>query len=130
MNVLRKSLVVQTLVFVLFFFMGIYIILEYYLQDQFDWIGFVLLGLFVVFGVIGFLLYRKKDNRISVITEKELKTIKYLVYGYFGIYILEILLSGVENLNKELLAILTGVLLMIIAATGFIIQYRILKIKK
>lgn len=130
MNVLRKSLVVQTLVFVLFFFMGIYIILEYYLQDQFDWIGFVLLGLFVVFGVIGFLLYRKKDNRISVITEKELKTIKYLVYGYFGIYILEILLSGVENLNKELLAIVTGVLLMIIAATGFFIQYRILKIKK
>ena len=130
MNVLRKSLVVQTLVFVLFFFMGVYIIAEYYLQDQFDWIGFVLLGLFVIFGVIGFLLYRKKDNRISVITEKELKTIKYLVYGYFGIYILEILLSGVENLNKELLAILTGVLLMVIAATGFIIQYRILKIKK
>ena len=129
MNVYRKSLIVQMLLFLVFFVMGGYIILEYYLLDQFKWIGFVLLGVLAGAAVLGFLIYRKPDQSVAVITELELKRIKYLLYAYFGIYILEIYLSSIESLNQAVVAIATGIVLMAIASTGLWIQYRIIRHK-
>lgn len=129
MKVYRKSLVIQLLLFIVFFLMGGYVIVEHFLAATNQWIGFVLLGLLVVFGILGFYLYKKGDQRVSVITEKEMKLIKYLLYGYFGVYILEIFLGTVKSLDKDLIAIATGSILMIIALYGIFIQYRILKIK-
>jgi hypothetical protein len=129
MKVYRKSLVIQLLLFVVFFLMGAYVIAEHYLIADYQWLGYVLLGMLITFGVIGFYLYKKGDQRISVITEKEMKMIKYLLYGYFGIYILEIFLGSVKSINQDYLAIATGVILMGIALYGIYIQYKILKIK-
>lgn len=129
MKVYRKSLVIQLLLFVVFFLMGAYVIVEHFLAAENQWLGFVLLGLLVAFGIIGFYLYKKGDQRVSVITEKEMKVLKYLLYGYFGVYILEIFLGTVESINKDVVAIVTGSILMLIALYGIFIQYRILKVK-
>lgn len=129
MKVYRKSLIIQLMLFMVFFIMGAYVIAEYYLLSSNRWLGFVLLGVLLSFGVFGFYFYKKGNQDISVITEKEMKTIKYLLYGYFGVYILEIFLSTVNSINQEILAIAVGVILMGIAIYGIFIQYRILKIK-
>ncbi len=129
MNVYRKSLMIQFLLFSVFFVMGGYVIVEYYLSQTYPWLGYALLAFLVVFGVYGFMLYRKEDQRVSVITQKELKTLKYLLYGYFFVYILEVFLSNNAKINQELLAIGVGVVLMGIAVVGGLIQYRILKEK-
>ncbi len=129
MNVYRKSLMIQFLLFTVFFVMGGYVILEYYFSQAYPWIGYALLAFLVVFGVYGFMLYRKEDQRVSVITQKELKTLKYLLYGYFFVYILEVFLSNNDKINQELLAIGVGVVLMGIAIVGSFMQYKILKEK-
>ena len=129
MKVYRKSLIIQLLLFVVFFIMGSYVIVEHYLLSDYSWLGIVLLVVLLSFGILGFMIYKKSDQSVSVITEKEMKIIKYLLYGYFAIYILEIFLSSVKSINQEFLAIVTGVLLMGIASYGIWIQYKILKIK-
>ena len=129
MKVYRKSLIIQLMLFMVFFIMGAYVIAEFYLLSSHRWLGFVLLGVLLGFGIFGFYFYKKGNQDVSVITEKEMKTIKYLLYGYFGVYILEIFLSSVKSINQEFLAIATGIILMAIAIYGIFIQYRILKIK-
>jgi polyferredoxin len=129
MKVYRKSLIIQLMLFMVFFIMGAYVIAEYYLLSSNRWLGYVLLGVLLSFGIFGFYFYKKGNQDVSVITEKEMKTIKYLLYGYFGVYILEIFLSTVNSINQEMLAIAVGVILMAIAIYGIFIQYRILKVK-
>ena len=129
MNVYRKSLMIQFLLFIVFFVMGAFVIAEHFLSESLPWIGFVLLAFLVIFGVYGIMLYKKEDLRVSVITQKELKTLKYLLYAYFAVYILEVFLSTNENIDQELKAIGIGAVLMGIALTGAIIQYRILRVK-
>ena len=129
MKVYRKSLVIQLLLFVVFFLMGAYVMVEFYLLSDNRWLGIVLLAVLLTFGVIGFIIYKKSDQSVSIITEKEMKMIKYLLYGYFAVYILEIFLSSVRSINQEFLAITTSVILMSIAVYGIWIQYKILKIK-
>ena len=129
MKVYRKSLIIQLMLFMVFFIMGAYVIAEYYLLSSNRWLGYVLLGVLLSFGIFGFYFYKKGNQDVSVITEKEMKTIKYLLYGYFGVYILEIFLSTVNSINQEMLAIAVGVILMAIAVYGIFIQYRILKVK-
>jgi polyferredoxin len=129
MKVYRKSLIIQLMLFMVFFIMGAYVIAEYYLLSSNRWLGYVLLGVLLSFGIFGFYFYKKGNQDVSVITEKEMKTIKYLLYGYFGVYILEIFLSTVNSINQEMLAIAVGVILTAIAIYGIFIQYRILKVK-
>ena len=129
MNVYRKSLVIQFLLFSVFFIMGANVIVNHYFRESLPWLGYVLLGLLVAFGVIGFMLYKKEDTRVSVITQKELSLIRYLLYGYFFVYILQMVLSSVESIDKALLNISVGVILMSVSLVGAVIQYKILKVK-
>lgn len=129
MNVYRKSLVIQFLLFIVFFIMGANVIVNHYFRESLPWLGYVLLGLLVAFGVFGFMLYKKEDTRVSVITQKELTLIRYLLYGYFFVYILQMVLSSVESIDKALLNISVGVILMSVSLVGAVIQYKILKVK-
>lgn len=129
MNVYRKSLMIQFLLFTVFFVMGAFVILEHFLSESLPWIGIALLVFLIVFGIYGFMLYKKEDQRVSVITQKELKTLKYLLYGYFAVYVLEVFLSNSDSIDKDLLSIGIGIVLMGIACVGGFIQYRILKVK-
>jgi len=129
MNVYRKSLMIQFLLFTVFFVMGAFVILEHFLSKSLPWIGIALLVFLIVFGIYGFMLYKKEDQRVSVITQKELKTLKYLLYGYFAVYVLEVFLSNSDSIDKDLLSIGIGIVLMGIACVGGFIQYRILKVK-
>lgn len=129
MNVYRKSLIVQLLMFIVFFVMGVNVIVQYYIGQSFPIYNFLVLGLLILFGVGGFLIYRKASNDIQVITPKELKTLKILLYVYLFAYIAEMLLSGLDQIPTEIVKIGFGSLLMIVALVGIYIQYQLLKKK-
>ncbi|HBG32423.1 MAG TPA: hypothetical protein DEG42_05445 [Acholeplasmataceae bacterium] len=129
MNVYRKSLLVQFLLFIVFFIMGANVIINHYFRESLPWLGYVLLGLLVAFGVIGYMLYKKQDNRVCVITQKELNLIRYLLYSYFFFYILQMVLSSVESIDKMLLNVSIGIILMGLAAFGAWVQYKVLRVK-
>jgi len=129
MNVYRKSLLVQFLLFIVFFIMGANVIINHYFRESLPWLGYVLLGLLVIFGVVGFMLYKKQDTRVCVITQKELNLIRYLLYTYFFFYILQMILSSVESIDKMMLNVSIGIILMGLAAFGAWVQYKILRVK-
>ncbi|MBN2268159.1 MAG: hypothetical protein V3569_01585 [Acholeplasmataceae bacterium] len=129
MSLLRKSLMVQFILFIVFFFMGGNVILSVYLRDQMPWLSYLILGLLVLGIVLGFLVYRSKDTRIVKITADEVNWLKYLLYGYFLVYIINMFASSFAPNSQLLVAVITGILLMVIAGIGIIIQIRILRIK-
>ena len=131
MNVFRKTLIVQLLLFIVFIVMGGYTIFEYYYRQDYPWIGYILLGFLVIVAGVGFYLFRKEDKAVCVITEKEVMLIRYLLYAYFFIYVLEMILpSLIKTINQEIMTLIAGGLLVIIAVWGTIIQLGILKTSK
>jgi hypothetical protein len=131
MNVFRKSLLVQLLLFIVFILMGGYTILEFYLRASYPWIGYILLGVLLLIGALGFYLFKRDDKRVCIITEKEMSTIRFLLYGYFIVYVIEMILpSIIKTINLEVLTIVTGILLIAIASVGTVIQLNILKSAK
>lgn len=133
MNVYRKSLVIQLLLFVMFYIMGVYVIADVYLSDTYEWIVYVVFGSLVVLGIAGVFIYRRKDTTVAAITKNELELIRYLIYGYFAVYVLQLILSGViENTSRwfEIVIVGSGFLLMMIATVGGVLQYKILTVVK
>jgi hypothetical protein len=126
MNVYRKSLSIQLLMFIVFFVMAVNIIIQFYVGDSFPAYSFIILGVLVLFGVGGFLYYRKATDEITVITPKELKTLKMLLYIYLFVYIGEMLLSGFDQIPTEIIKLVFGSILMIVALIGIYIQYKLL----
>jgi hypothetical protein len=129
MNTYRKSLVIQLLMFIVFFVMGANVIINFYVTEIFPAYNYIILGVLVLFGIFGYLLYKRSSNEIAVITPKEFKTLKRLLYTYLFVYIGEMLASGLESLPKDIVAIVFGSLLCIIASVGIFIQYKILEKK-
>jgi len=133
MNVYRKSLVIQLLLFVMFYIMGVYVIADVYLSDTYEWIVYVVFGSLVVLGIAGVFIYRRKDTTVAAITKNELELIRYLIYGYFAVYVLQLILSGViEDTSRwfEIVIVGSGFLLMMIATVGGVLQYKILTVVK
>lgn len=130
MNLERKNLVVQLILFCVFFLMGANILLGVFLSDKISWFSYVMLILLVIGVVFGFMYYRKKDDRTVVVTEKELNILKYLLYGYFLVYIAQMFLPSLFKDNVDLISIISSILLMLIALVGVIIQVKILQVKK
>ena len=106
-------------------------IITFYLSELIPWIGYVLIAVLVGLGVIGFRIYRKKDETISIVTQQEMKTVRYLLYGYFIVYILQLILSSIQSMEAylEIINLATGSILMLIALYGGYMQYKIIKIK-
>jgi len=132
MNVYRKSLVVQIMLFGIFFLIGGNVILNHYLGASLPWLTYVIIALLVTVGVLGFIIYRRPDTRISVVTPKEMSLLRYLLYGYFFVYIVQMILSGVQVVREsylDLLNIATGSILMLVALYGCYVLYRIIKVK-
>lgn len=128
MNVYRKNLIVQLLLFIVFIVMGAYTILEFYLRADYPWIGYILLGLLLLVGACGVYLYKKPGTEVCVITEKEMLYLRYLLYGYFIVYVVEMVLpSLIQTINQEILTMITGTLLILIALVGTFIQLRVLR---
>ncbi|MBU1143069.1 MAG: hypothetical protein KKH92_05405 [Firmicutes bacterium] len=129
MNVYRKSLVIQLLLFIVFFIMGANLIVGAYLGETYGWINFVLLGVLIAFAVYGFILYKKEDLRIVVMLPKEMNLIRYLLYGYFFVYIVNMILPSLIEVDPKLVSTVVGVILMGIASYGIQMQIRLLNQK-
>lgn len=127
MTLPRKSLMVQFILFIVFFFMGANTIGNLFLGAKYPWLTFVVLGILVIGTGIGFLYYRKDDKRMVVITEKEVNLLKYLLYGYFLVYIINMFAASFAPDFRLVIGVITGIVLMMIAGFGIIIQIRILK---
>lgn len=131
MNVYRKSLIVQLLLFIVFIIMGGYTILEFYFRADYPWIGYILLGFLLLVAGLGFYLFRREDKSVCIITEKEMLMIRYLLYGYFLVYVIEMILpSLIKTINQEIVTLVSGILLIMMALLGTVIQLNILKTSK
>ncbi|AUD64857.1 hypothetical protein BK011_03890 [Tenericutes bacterium MZ-XQ] len=126
MNIYRKSLVIQLIMFIVFLIMGANIIIQHYVSDTFPAYNFIILGVLVLFGVFGFLLYKNSSDQILPITEQIMKTLKGILYAYLFVYILEMILSNMEQLPTDIVKIGFGSVLMILAIAGIYIQTRLL----
>jgi hypothetical protein len=129
MQIYKKGLRVQILLFGIFVFMGLNIILNYYLLEDYPWISFLGFPLLIAAFVFGIIMYRSKDQSVSIITPKEVKTIKYLMYGYFLIYLVRLVIASNETMNQEIVSLISGIALMVIALIGIYIQIKIYKDK-
>ncbi len=125
MQIYRKGLKVQMLLFGVFGFMGIHVVLTHFYQETYPWLMYLGLIVLVVSFFIGLMIYRSKDQSVSVITPKEVKTIKYLMYGYFVIYLIRLLLTNRIEFNQDIVQIASGALLVLIALYGILVQYKI-----
>lgn len=126
MNIYRKSLVIQLIMFIVFLIMGANIIIQHYVSDTFPAYNFIILGVLILFGVFGFLLYKNSSDQILPITEQIMKTLKGILYAYLFVYILEMILSNMEQLPTDIVKIGFGSVLMILAIAGIYIQTRLL----
>ncbi len=126
MGIYRRNVKIQLALFIAFIFLAVNNILNYVLTPIFSWYSIVVLVISLLF--IGFViyLYRKSDNSIIPITQKEYKEIRYTLYAYFIVYIVDILVESVESLDKLLLAIVSSVVLGLIATFGVILNLRLL----
>jgi hypothetical protein len=129
MKVYRKSLMIQFLLFIVFFIMGVNKLIITFFAPSASWLGYVLLGVLVAFAITGFFLYKKDDQRVSVITPKEVQTIRYLLYGYFFVYLIDMILPNVITIDPKIQGVVFGALLMGIALYGAFIQFKILKVE-
>lgn len=129
MNIYRKSLIIQSLLFIVFFIMGLNLFITPFLPENSRWVGYVLLGVLVLFAVFGFYIYKRPDQSICTITPKEISMIRYLLYGYFFVYIAHMLLSSRTWIEKDMLDYGAGVILMGVAVYGLWMQYKIIKVK-
>lgn len=127
MKVLRKGILIQILLFTVFFLMGASIIVTHFLPEQLTIINIVTIVMVVVFTVIGFRMYKNPDMTVIVITPKEEKTIKYLTYGYFLVYVIRMVLSSAQTIDGLILNLSSGMILMMMAVAGILYQYRIFK---
>ena len=126
MGIYRRNVKIQLALFIAFIFLAVNNILNYVLTPIFSWYSIVVLVISLAF--IGFVvyLYRKTDNSIITITQKEYKEIRYTLYAYFIVYIADILIESVESLDKLLLAIVSSIVLGLIATFGVILNLRLL----
>lgn len=127
MKVLRKGIQIQILLFIVFFLMGLSIIITHFLPDQLTIVNLVTIGIVVVFSVLGYKIYKNPDMTVIIITPKEEKTIKYLTYGYFIVYVIRMVLASSQITDAFILNLVSGILLMGIAIFGMFFQYRIFK---
>jgi hypothetical protein len=127
MKVLRKGIQIQILLFIVFFLMGISIIITHFLPEQLTVVNLVTIGVVVVFSVLGYKIYKNPDMTVIIITPKEEKTIKYLTYGYFIVYVIRMVLSSSQVSDALIVNVVSGILLMGIAIFGMFFQYRIFK---
>ncbi|MFP4177691.1 MAG: hypothetical protein ACLFTZ_02900 [Acholeplasmataceae bacterium] len=128
MRILRKSIVIQLLLFIAFLIMALNVGISHFMGEEWPWLSYVLLGAFVGFIAVGIKVYRNTDSRTSVITKRELDLIRYLTYGYFGLYVVQLILTAVIEDEGLLgvLVIIIMVLLIAISAFGAYILKRIL----
>lgn len=129
MKMLRKHLMVQFILFIVFFMMGANIIVGQLLGEQMPWLTYVILGLLFAGVILGFFVYRGKDTSFVTITEKEVAWLKYALYTYFIVYIVNMLASSIVPSARLIVGVVAGALLMVIAAVGIVIQIRIIRIK-
>jgi hypothetical protein len=136
MKVYRKSLIVQMLLFFAFLLMGGNVIFSHFVPtEEFEWFYLIFLASFVLFGVVGFLIYKSPSQKVCNITQKQISRIRYLLYGYFFVYIAQLVLINFEffqvNVARQtILYVSSGSLLMLIALYGLYYQYSIISIKK
>jgi hypothetical protein len=127
MKVLKKGIQIQILLFTVFFLMGVSLIFTYFFPELLTIVNLVTIGIVVVFSILGYKIYKNPDMSIIIITPKEEKTIKYLTYGYFIVYVIRMVLASSDVVDGLILNVTSGVILMGIAVFGVLFQYRIFK---
>lgn len=126
MGIYRKNVLIQLLLFAAFLLLGLNVIINYYLASVAPWYNFVILGVSIILIIYVVIIYKKNDQKIIEITKKEYDEIRIALYAYFAVYILDIVLKGVESINQLVLSIVVSVVLALISVFGITLNVKLL----
>lgn len=126
MGIYRKNLRIQTILFVSFIILGINVALNYFLSDVAPWYSFIILGVAIGFIVWVIMIYKSEDAMVIEIDPKDYQAIRVSLYGYFFIYVIQIIMQSFESINQMILAIVAATLLTLIAVFGLLIHLKLL----
>jgi membrane protease YdiL (CAAX protease family) len=126
MGIYRKNVKMQMVLFIAFIILGVNVFLQYALNEVAPWYRYVMLGISVIFIGIIIVVYKSQDAKIIEIKQTEFKRIRILLYAYFFVYVADIVMTGIEAINQQILSIIASILLIVIAGNGFIIHSKLL----
>jgi FtsH-binding integral membrane protein len=127
MTVHRKHIVVQLLFFIALAVMGADIALRYFVFGSEALYQYVVLGVLVTFFGIGLWLYRRPDPQEVIVTERELKLTKTLLYAAIVAYLLNMLVTPSFQEASGIVAGIASAAMVGVSITGIIVQLGILR---
>lgn len=98
MGIYRKNLLVDLIISIAMIILGFKVSLLYFIPQAADVINLVYLGVFILLIALVVIIYRQNNQDVIGITEKEYKTIRFSVYGYFGIFVAQLIILGNASL--------------------------------
>lgn len=125
----KKVVWVQMIMFGLFFLMGLNNLLKiiFPILNSNNIALYITLGLFLIIAISGILLYYSKNKETVSVTKKDVDHSKYVLYGYFIVYILALFSDNLTIIKSFNLGYIFSPILMIIAFIGVLKQWMILK---
>ena len=127
MNVYLKHFRMQRFLFLGFFFLGMFVLSKGVVPKETTWVNYVALGILVAITVVTIIFYKKAKDAIIFIKQSYFKTIKMILYGYFIVYVIQMILTTKPTTYQNLVSILAGTFLMLIALGGVIYQFLTVK---
>ncbi|VEU80482.1 hypothetical protein [Haploplasma axanthum] len=122
MRIEKRSIVFQLLMYILFLLLAIFMIVRTVVGKE--WVLYVGLGVFIVLGIIFFLMYKKGSVKPIEIRKAEIIINKYNLYVFMVGYLAQMLITN-ESI-KNIVFWITSVILILSALVGIILHSRIL----
>ncbi|HHT98591.1 MAG TPA: hypothetical protein GXZ79_00720 [Acholeplasma sp.] len=128
MYIYKKHVYVQLIMFGLFIIMGVNVLISALAQtlEAQRFTTYITLGLLIILAGAGLLVYFSKSKDTIEISKKSLDHSKYVLYGYFIVYVIHMIVSQFDIKGFKM-GIVFGPILIVIAALGVLVQYQTLK---
>lgn len=127
MSVHRKHIVVQLLFFIALAVMGADIALRHFIFGDEALYQYVVLGVLVTFFGIGLWLYRRPDPHEVIVTERELKLTKTLLYAAIVAYLLNMLVAPSFQEASGIVAGIASAVMVGVSLAGMMVQLDIMR---
>lgn len=122
MRIEKRSIVFQLLMYILFMLLAIFMIVRTVVGKE--WVLYVGLGVFIIFGIIFFLMYKKGSVKPIEIHKLEININKYNLYVFMIGYLGQMLLT--TDSIKNIVLWVTSIILIASALVGIVLHSRIL----
>lgn len=124
----KRVIVVQILMYIMFFLWSISLLLGIKYLD--DWITYARFGVFIVILILIYTYYKKGDKKLITIEYNNNKTNRILMYIFVTIYLLQIVLSSFIQTQVNLITIISVILMVAVSSFGAVYNVLILRKNK